>query len=86
MPGATPGTVPGTLSPAGLSYLTMVANRHEAKTQLSRLVERALAGEEVLIARAGTPLVRLQPVSPGRVRRQPGALRGRVVIHEEPSA
>ena len=38
---------------------------HEAKTQLSRLVERALAGEEVLIARAGTPLVRLQPIAPG---------------------
>jgi prevent-host-death family protein len=64
----------------------MVANMHEAKTQLSRLVERALAGEEVLIARAGTPLVRLQPVAPGRAPRQPGALRGRVVIHGDGSA
>lgn len=61
----------------------MVANMHEAKTHLSRLVERALAGEEVLIARAGTPLVRLQPVAPGRAPRRPGALHGRVVIHSE---
>jgi len=58
---------------------------HEAKTQLSRLVERALAGEEVLIARAGMPLVRLQPVAPGTARRQPGALRGRVVFHGDGS-
>jgi prevent-host-death family protein len=64
----------------------MIANMHEAKTQLSRLVERALAGEEVLIARAGTPLVRLQPVAPGEARREPGALRGRVVFHDDDSA
>jgi len=61
----------------------MVANMHEAKTQLSRLVERALAGEEVLIARAGTPLVRIQPIAPGQARRAPGALRGRVVLHDD---
>lgn len=36
---------------------------HEAKTELSRLVERALAGEEVVIARAGVPVVRLVPVA-----------------------
>ena len=38
------------------------ANVHEAKTQLSKLIERALAGEEVVIARHGAPAVRLQPV------------------------
>jgi prevent-host-death family protein len=37
-------------------------NMHEAKTELSRLVERALAGEEVVIARAGVPVVRLVPI------------------------
>jgi antitoxin (DNA-binding transcriptional repressor) of toxin-antitoxin stability system len=35
-----------------------IANIHEAKTQLSKLVERALEGEEVIIARAGKPAVR----------------------------
>lgn len=37
-------------------------NIYEAKTQLSRLVERACSGEEIVIARAGTPRVRLVPV------------------------
>jgi prevent-host-death family protein len=43
-------------------------NMHEAKTHLSRLVERALQGEEVVIARAGKPLVRMVPVNAGRTR------------------
>ena len=38
-------------------------NVHEAKTQLSRLIEQALAGEEVVIARAGEPVVRLVPTA-----------------------
>ena len=57
-------------------------NVHEAKTHLSRLLEQAEAGEEVVIARGGRPVVRLQPVSlPGR--RVPGIDRGRVVIHHD---
>ena len=36
---------------------------HEAKTNFSKLVEKALQGEEVIIARSGTPLVKLVPVS-----------------------
>ena len=39
-------------------------NVHEAKTQLSRLIERALQGEEVTIARAGHPVARLIPIRP----------------------
>lgn len=41
-----------------------VVNIHEAKTQLSRLIERVLAGESLVIARAGKPLVRLVPLLP----------------------
>jgi len=37
----------------------MSVNIHEAKTNLSRLIEKALAGEEVIIAKAGKPVVRL---------------------------
>ena len=40
----------------------MEVNIHQAKTQLSRLIERALQGEEVTIAKAGHPLVRLIPI------------------------
>ncbi|WP_292069291.1 type II toxin-antitoxin system Phd/YefM family antitoxin [Brevundimonas sp. UBA7534] len=43
--------------------MAVTANIHEAKTTLSKLIERALAGEEVVIAKAGKPLVRLNPVS-----------------------
>lgn len=39
---------------------------HEAKTGLSRLLNRVLAGEEVLIAKAGKPVARLIPVGPPR--------------------
>lgn len=53
-------------------------NMHEAKTQLSRLVERALNGEEVVIARAGKPLVRMVPVGKGRKRRLGGFVTGKL--------
>lgn len=53
-------------------------NLYEAKTQLSRLVERAAAGEEILIAKAGQPMARLVPLQvAGRV---PGQLRGQIVV------
>ena len=56
----------------------LTANMHEAKTQLSRLVEQAMAGEEVIIARAGKPLVRLVPIVEEKPRRQLGNLRGKI--------
>ena len=40
-------------------------NIHEAKTHLSRLLERAAAGEEIVIAKAGRPIARLTPIGPG---------------------
>lgn len=52
----------------------------EAKAQLSALVERALAGEEVIIGRAGKPVVRLVPVVQGAERRRPGTLKGQIRI------
>lgn len=55
-------------------------NIHEAKTHLSRLVDQAEAGEEIVIARAGRPVVRLQPIA-RQGTRTPGIDRGRVVIH-----
>ena len=58
--------------------MTEVMNLYDAKTQLSRLIDRATAGEEILIGRAGKPLVRLVPVA-GLEPRQPGLLKGLVV-------
>lgn len=54
-----------------------VINIHEAKTHLSRLVQRAVAGEDVVIAKAGEPLVRLVPYRPAVEPRVPGAWKGR---------
>lgn len=47
----------------------MVINVYQAKTQLSSLLDRAAAGEEVVIARAGRPVARLVPVDAPRPRR-----------------
>jgi prevent-host-death family protein len=55
-------------------------NIHEAKTQLSKLIEQAQAGEEVVIAKAGKPVVRLVPVVRRGRPRKPGALKGRIRI------
>jgi prevent-host-death family protein len=57
-----------------------VFNVHTAKTQLSRLIERACAGEEVIIARNNEPVVRLVPVQAPQPKRQFGALKGRIVV------
>jgi prevent-host-death family protein len=55
-------------------------NIHEAKTHLSRLVERVEGGEEIVIARAGRPIARLVPFRPRRSPRVPGLWEGRVTI------
>lgn len=53
-------------------------NIHEAKTHLSRLVEAAAAGEEIIIAKAGRPMARLVPVQTGTAPRTLGLLAGQV--------
>ncbi len=58
-------------------------NVHEAKTHLSRILDRVAAGEEVLIARAGKPIARLVPVETDRKQRVPGSLRGRIGIADD---
>ena len=57
-------------------------NIHAAKTQLSRLVEAAAGGEEIIIARAGRPLARLVPLAPaaGQGRRRLGILAGNLTV------
>jgi prevent-host-death family protein len=52
-------------------------NIHQAKSELSELVERAEAGEEIIIARAGKPAAKLVPLSRSRWRRRLGLLDGK---------
>ncbi len=58
----------------------VIANIHEAKTHLSQLLERVCHGEEVVIAKAGKPIVRLVVYEPSKKPRKPGYWRGRVKI------
>jgi prevent-host-death family protein len=57
-----------------------IVNIHEAKTHLSRLVERVEAGEDVVIARAGRPVARLVAFRQRTSPRVPGAWRGKVTL------
>ncbi len=59
----------------------VTVNMHEAKTHLSKLVARAASGEEVIIARADQPLVRLTLIEKNG-KRQPGNDRGLVEMAE----
>lgn len=56
---------------------------HEAKTNLSRLIRKVSAGEEVVIARGSKPVARLVPVGEVKGRRQPGALKGKLEVGPE---
>lgn len=58
-------------------------NMHQAKTHLSRLVDEAAAGEEIIIARDGKPLVRLVALAATLGPRQLGALAGQVVERDD---
>ncbi|HZL36897.1 MAG TPA: type II toxin-antitoxin system prevent-host-death family antitoxin [Tepidisphaeraceae bacterium] len=60
-----------------------IANIHEAKSQLSKLVEHAMQGEEVIIAKAGQPMVRLVPIQAESGPRVGGQWKGRVRIAED---
>ncbi len=58
-----------------------VVNIHEAKTQLSRLIERVIQGEDIVIGRAGKPVARLVAFTPPEGPcREPGYWRGQVRI------
>lgn len=68
-------------SHASAAAKTVQVNVHQAKTQLSKLIEMALKGEEVVIARNGEPVVKLVPVSGLELPpRKPGSWKGKVWI------
>ena len=55
---------------------------HAAKTNLSKLIARACAGEDVVVKRGSQPVVRLVPIPPAAKGRQFGAMRGRARVTE----
>lgn len=63
--------------------MTETVNMHDAKTQLSRLAERAAGGEEIIIARAGRPVAKLGPLDDDRQPRRLGLWEGQVRVGED---
>lgn len=55
-------------------------NIHEAKTHLSRLVDEVCNGKELILAKAGKPLVKLVPLEKVKTTRTPGFLKGKIKI------
>ena len=60
----------------------LTLNLYDAKTQLSSLVDKAAAGAEIIIAKAGKPMARLVPLRPV-ARRKPGSAKGKIWISKD---
>ncbi len=57
-----------------------IVNIHEAKTHFSKLVDKAMKGEEIIIGKSGTPVVKLIAIRDKKTKRAPGALKGQIRI------
>ena len=61
-----------------------IVNIYDAKTQLSKLINQALAGEEIVIAKNGQPLIQLTPVDPHNIPpRKGGQLKGILEVNDD---
>jgi prevent-host-death family protein len=60
--------------------MTLEVDIHEAKTHLSRLLQRVMAGEEVIIAKSGVPVAQIIPITTGKSKRTAGSAKGKVWI------
>lgn len=60
-----------------------IINIHQAKTHLSRLAEEVAAGEEIIIAKAGKPMMKLVPIAKQPKQRKIGILKGKIHIAED---
>ncbi len=63
--------------------MTVQINIYEAKTTFSKLVKKAIAGEEIIIARSGKPVAKLVPFQKPHSDRVPGSAKGRVFISQD---
>jgi prevent-host-death family protein len=57
-----------------------VINIHHAKTHLSSILTTVAGGQEVIIAKAGTPIAKLVPLNHDKPRRKPGFLKGKMTL------
>lgn len=60
--------------------MTITVNIHEAKTHLSKMLQRVAIGEEIIIAKAGKPIARIIPFEQKPIPRVPGSAKGKIWI------
>lgn len=60
-----------------------VVTIHQAKTNLSRLIQEACGGEDIIIARGSKPVARLVPLESAKGKRKPGSLKGKLQVGPE---
>lgn len=60
-----------------------IVNIHQAKTNLSKLVDAVMHGEEFIIAKAGKPAAKLVPIPAIKTIRKPGALKGKIKLSKD---
>ena len=65
------------------AIVTDIVNVHEAKTHLSKLLARVEAGEEIILARGGTPIAKIVPIPVQREWAGPGAWKGKYDIPDD---
>jgi prevent-host-death family protein len=59
-----------------------IVNIHEAKTHFSKLVDKAMNGEEIIISKSGKAVVKLVAIQSTRPKRAPGALKGKLKVSD----
>jgi len=62
---------------------TSIVTIHQAKTNLSRLLQKASQGEEVIISRGSTPVARIVPIGEVKGRQRPGSMKGKLIVGPE---
>lgn len=61
-----------------------IINIHEAKTHFSKLIDAAIHGEQIVIAKAGKPIIKLMPIKARKIPlRKPGSLRGKIHMADD---
>lgn len=61
----------------------LIANIHQAKTNLSSLIASVLSGKDVVIAKAGIPVVKIIQYIPDNIKRTPGLFKGNVWMSDD---
>ncbi len=57
-----------------------IVNVEDAKTHLSKLLDRVMGGEEIVIGKAGVPVARLVPIERVPAKRRPGSAKGKILV------